>query len=235
MHPVLILTRNNLELTKRAIESFFSQRLRNVSLWVHDNASTDGTREWLQMSEINTYFAETNEGVSGPWNRGLRFFFESCRTPYEHVCVINNDVFLPEWFLGELISYDVPFVTGVAVDDMEAIRKPAERMPLSPNPDFSAFLIRREAWEKIGPFNERFYSYSGDQDYHVRGHRLGVGMWKANVPYFHQRSSTLNNASPQEQAVIRAQADADRATFKAIYGVSAGGPEYEKLFLPVEA
>jgi GT2 family glycosyltransferase len=235
VNPVLMLTHDNLELTKKAIESVFSQRLRNVSLWVHDNHSTDGTVGWLQECGICTYFAETNEGVSHPWNRGLEFFFDKAKSHYDHVLVINNDVILPEWFYAELLTYKVPFVTGIAVDDMEAIRNPAEVMPLSPTPDFSAFLIHREAWEKIGPFNERMMLYSSDQDYHVRGHRLGVPMAKANVPYFHQRSSTLNNASPQEQAVIRAQADADRATFKSIYGCNAGGPEYEKLFLPVEA
>jgi len=234
VNPVLMLTRNNLELTKRAVESVFAQRLRGVSLWVHDNGSTDGTVEWLQESGINTYFAKTNEGVSGPWNRGLRFFFENCRTPYEHVLVLNNDLVLPDYAYAELLSYDVDFVTGVAVDHPVGPEIP-ERMPLTPNPDFSCFLCHRFAWNRIGPFNERMMLYSSDQDYHVRGHRLGIGMWKANCPYFHMRSSTLNNASPQEQAVIRAQADADRATFKAIYGCDAGGPAYEKLFLPVEA
>jgi GT2 family glycosyltransferase len=234
MHPVLMLTMNNLEITKRAAASVFAQRLRGVSLWVHDNHSTDGSVDWLQESGIATYFAETNEGVSHGWNRGLTFFFEGCKHPYEHVLVCNNDLELPENAYADLLSYDVPFVTGVAVDHPVGPEIP-ERMPLTPNPDFSCFLIRREAWEKVGPFNERLMNYCGDTDWHVRAHRLGVPLYKANVPYLHFRSSTLNNASPQEQAVIRAQADADRGTFRAIYGCVPGTAEYEKLFLPVEA
>jgi GT2 family glycosyltransferase len=229
MNPVLMLTRNNLELTKRAVESVFSQRLKLVNLWVVDNNSTDGTVEWLKKSHIAAYLLSTNEGVSAGWNRGLRWFFEINRPIYEHALVINNDLVLPEYLYASLLSYDAPFVTGVAVDSAVGPGIP-ERMPLSHNPDFSCFLIRREAWEKIGPFNERMMHYASDADYHVRGHRLGIGMWKANVPYFHQRSSTLNNASPQEQAVIRAQADADRGTFRSIYGCIPGEPGYDKLF-----
>jgi GT2 family glycosyltransferase len=226
LHPVLILTRNNLALTKGAVQSVIEQSIFPTYLYFFDNGSTDGTREWIEGTW--TLFAEgENAGVSHGWNVLLDHVFGE---GYEHALVINNDVILPEWFYAELLSYNEPFVTGIAVDDMEAIKHPAERMPLTPNPDFSAFLIRREAWEKIGPFNEKMMLYAGDADYHVRGHRLGVGMWKANVPYYHERSSTMNNASPRDRAVIQAQAEADRGQFRALYGVIPGEKGYDELF-----
>lgn len=227
MNPVLMLTRNNLELTKKAIESLCLQRLDRCYLYVFDNGSTDGTLDFVSGTWPLFTAGGINAGVSHGWNVLLKQVFDE---GFNHALVINNDVVLPEWFYGELLSYDVPFVTGVAVDNMEAIKKPAQRMPLTPNPDFSAFLIRREAWEKVGPFNERMVLYASDCDFHVRAHRLGIPLWKANCPYFHQRSSTLNNASPQERRVIQVQADADRATFKAMYGVIPGEPGYEEIF-----
>ena len=228
VNPCLILTRNNLELTKKAVESVYAQRLSHVEPWIVENGSNDGTREWAIENGIILHAAPYNLGVSVGWNCGLSTLFDKWKR--EHVLCIGNDTILPEWFYQELLSYDVPFVTGIAVDDMEAIRRPAQRMPLTPNPDYSAFLIKKEAWDKIGPFDERLVSYCGDCDHHLRGHRLGIGMWKANVPYFHLRSSTLNNASPRDRRVIQAQADADRARFMAMYGVIPGEPGYEELF-----
>lgn len=226
MHPVLMLTRNNLELTKKAVQSVLRQRIR-ATPWVVDNGSTDGTVAWANELGILLDASPHNDGVSAGWNQGLNRLF--LRMKHDHVLVVGNDTVLPEYLYGALLSYEVPFVTGVAVDQMPSQVIP-ERMPLTENPDFSCFLIRREAWNQVGPFNERFVHYCGDTDMHVRAHRLGLPLYKANVPYYHERSSTMNNASPQDQAVIRAQAEADRGQFRAIYGCVPGDPEYAKLF-----
>jgi hypothetical protein len=103
-------------------------------------------------------------------------------------------------------------------------------MPLTPNPDFSAYMIRKSAWEAIGPFNPDMKYYCSDCDYHVRGHRIGVPMMKANVPYYHERSSTMNLAPDEEKAAICRQADADRAVFRSKYGCIPGEPAYDELF-----
>jgi len=46
LHTVFI-TYNRLELTKRTIESYLETVTLPFSLWVVDNASTDGTQEWI--------------------------------------------------------------------------------------------------------------------------------------------------------------------------------------------
>lgn len=226
-NPVLILTFNNLELTKRCVESVHNQDVATRILIV-DNGSTDGTIDWLRTGESGAGWTENgnNDGVSKGWNQGLGAFFAWDVNP--HVLVLNNDVELPTWFYSELLSYDVPFVTGVAVDQRPTIRP--EKMPLNPHPDYSAFLIRREAWEKIGPFDERMKLYCSDCDHHVRGHRLGIQMMKANVPYLHINSQTLKRATPENRAIIETQANLDRATFQSMYGCLPGTKEYEALF-----
>ena len=47
LHTVFI-TYNRLELTKRTIESYVETVTLPFSLWVVDNASTDGTQEWIK-------------------------------------------------------------------------------------------------------------------------------------------------------------------------------------------
>lgn len=236
-NPVLMLTRNNLELTKRAVESVHQQ---TIPTWmcVIDNDSTDGTYEWAKAT-MQAIRYSPQIGVSAGWNVGLGILF--ALPDIKHVLVVNNDLVLPHLFYAELLSYDEPFITGVAVDSMVEIdalnrkteklrRWKMERQRLDPHPDFSAFLIRRDAWEKIGPFNEMMKHYASDCDMHVRGHRLGVRMSKVAVPYYHESSSTINRASPTDQAILIRQADEDRQEFERIHGCLPGTPEYEKLF-----
>jgi GT2 family glycosyltransferase len=231
-NAVLMLTRNCLELTKKCVDSIYKQDIP-VYLLVIDNASGDDTFDWLQSNQIHTVKNETNEGVSASWNWGLNVLFENAG--YDHILVPNNDTVLASWTYRMLLEYEKPFVTGIAVDDPSQIETPPQAMPLDPHPDFSLFCMRYPAWKAVGKFNERLVHYCSDTDWHVRAHRMGIPLWKANVPYLHFRSSTLNNADPQDRAVIQAQAEADRGTFRAMYGCIPGDSEYEKLFLPVEA
>jgi GT2 family glycosyltransferase len=228
MKPILTLTHNGLEMTKKAVDSFLHQDT-TISIFVIDNGSTDGTLTWLEMIGILLDGAEDNVGVSAGWNAGLKWLFEKCNA--SHVLVANNDVELPPWFYSELLSYDVPFVTGYSVDDKaKAYKFPPERFPLIGHPDFSAFLIRRDAWQAIGPFDEDMKFYAQDCDYHVRAHRLGIPLKGASVPFYHERSSTLRLASPEERAAINQQANADRHVFRTKYGCIPGESSYEELF-----
>lgn len=231
MNPVLLLTHNNLALTKRCVESVHGQDIGDIFLMLVDNGSTDGTEDWIIEKEYPGkgvgHCAGTNLGVSAGWNYGLRYLFQYCS---DHVLCVGNDTMIPPSFYRTLLSVDIPFVTGVSVDSSEQAFQPPVIIPLTPNPDFSAFLIRREAWEKIGPFDQRMVSWASDCDYHLRGHRLGVPMMKASVPFYHERSSTLNLAPPQEQAELLAQADRDRKMFEKLHGVVPGTPEYMRLF-----
>lgn len=228
-NPVLILTHNCLELTKKCYWSVFKQDIAS-DLLIYDNGSTDGTTEWLDGVSFSSWMSDqrsaVNEGVSKGWNSGLRALFEFRNA--SHVLVLNNDTELPTFFYRKLLSYDLPFVTGISVDEPKdhpgAWHQPAE------SPDFSAFLIRRDCWEKVGLFDERMKFYASDCDYHVRAHRMGIKLMNAGVPFHHERSSTLRLASVEERRAIEMQANADRAVFKSIYGSIPGEPGYAELF-----
>src|SRR5256885_9654733 len=209
-----MLTRNNLELTKRAIESVRSQDVSTYPVFV-DNGSSDGTKEWIAAQGCPWFDFAINEGVSHGWNVGLQGFADD---RVRHILVINNDVVLPSWFYRQLLAYDKPFISGVSVDNMEQIKKPAPFGSIHPHPDFSAFLIKREVWDKVGPFDESMKHYASDNDFHVRAQRAGIPLWKANVPFYHERSSTLRTATAEERQEIETQANKDRAVFQAKWG-----------------
>jgi len=229
---VLTVTHNCLEQTKRMVASIDAQDIPCHILFV-DNGSTDGTKKWLD-DRVGSWFDWTeNEGVSRAWNRGLELAFalSTNNDPIEHVLVANNDVQLAPWTYSLLLSYDLPFVTGVASDDPSQIQQARPpHLPLEDHPDFSLFLIRRDAWQKIGRFDERMKLYAQDCDYHLRGFRLGVPMKKAVVPFLHESSATVKHAPPHEQTAIFEQANRDRQVFQSLYGCQPGTDDYYALF-----
>lgn len=239
MNPVLILTRNNLELTKRCVESVRRQDIP-TTINIIDNGSIDGTVDWLKSTDYASHEGNydsacvaftANRGVSHGWNVGLSIAFDKTAfEPAEYVLVINNDTVLPPWFYRELLGHEVPFVTGLAQSEMAEIAAPKTPAPLDPHPDFSAFLMRREAWETVGPFDERMKLYASDCDWHVRAHRKGITLWKASTSYYHERSSTMRLASEADRQEIQKQANEDRAFFRSLYGRIPGDPNYDELF-----
>ena len=238
MNPILILTHNGLEMTKRCVESANNQDIE-TDVFVFDNGSTDGTVEWGNLASLNWTFehrgtlrefwkSDDNAGVSRGWNVLLTYLFKMNRV--DHVLVLNNDTFIPPWFYSSLLSYDGPFISGVSVDNMDVIANPEPRKGLAPCPDFSAWLMRRECWDKVGKFDENQVLYCSDLDYHIRAHRAGVRLMNAGVPFYHERSSTLRNANPKERRIIEMQADADRLVFFEKYGFHTWSPEYAAQF-----
>lgn len=223
MNPILTLAHNGLEMTKKAVYSFINQDI-TVRVYVIDNGSTDGTLGWLEEVGILMDGAESNAGVSAGWNHGLTMLFD--RYGAEHVLVTNNDVELPRCFYHELLTYRVPFVTGVSCGHRGAKIPP--RSNLVPHPDFSAFLIRKDAWQAIGPFDEDMKFYAQDCDYHVRACQAGVPLLAANLPFYHERSSTLRLASEEERIEIEWQANKDREVFFKKWGYGVGSPEYQE-------
>jgi GT2 family glycosyltransferase len=229
VNPVLVLTRNCLELTKKCIASVMLQDVP-VRLLVIDNGSTDGTIDWLESPAYRGIWAGSlnNDGVSKGWNRGLKALFADGA---EHVLVCNNDTVLSPWTYRLLLDYNAPFVTGASFGDMSEVMTPQEPRELTGGPDFSCFLIRKDAWEKVGPFDEEMVHYCGDCDWHLRAHRLGLFLGNSHVKFFHQRSSTLKRASRQDQIAIARRAELDRNVFYAKYGCLPGEPGYAELFL----
>lgn len=225
VNHVLVLSYNGLPLLKRCIASVRQQDIQ-TSLFVVDNHSTDGAAEWLLESGVNGLWDQKNRGVSAGWNHGLRIMFD--HEGADHVLVLNQDVVIGNSFYLDLLAFDVPLVTGFPTEDMGKLDYREEG--LEPHPCFSAYLIRKSCWRAVGEFNTEMFGWASDCDYHVRAHRLGIGFWKAKVPFFHLAGSTMRNAGAAEKAWFFDRANKDRAVFRRIYGCEPGEPGYAELF-----
>jgi GT2 family glycosyltransferase len=232
MNPALVLTHDNLDLTKACVESLRRQDIP-VEIYMVDNSSSDGTPQWADGEKIECMRFEKNTGFSHGMNMGLDWIFRALNASW---CLCpNSDTVLPPWYYRLLLEANFPVVSGVqhinghrvTLEDLE-LEPPIE--PVRPHPDFSALLWRREAWEALGGFDESMVNYASDCDMHIRAHRADIAMNHIHVPFYHYGSATIRNAEFFEGRRISEQAVKDGAAFRKKYGCDPGTPEYNKLF-----
>jgi len=241
---ILIVTRNGLALTKKAVASALAQDIP-CDLLVVDNASTDGTPQWLATKDITTICLSKQESLSACWNRGLKAFWSIGK---KHCLVCNNDVELRGDAYRLLLAHEqFDFVTCVSVDKREQMGVAGDRDHLGeiygefpkafralsprPHPDMSCFLIHRSVTDKIGWFDENYWpAFCEDLDIHIRMHNAGIDAMCIDVPFLHHGSATVKNADLAERSVITRGADRNRQYFFQKWGVRVGSAEYYALF-----
>ena len=106
---VVVVTWNRLALLKECIESLRSQDVADgeFDVLVVDNASTDGTAEWVAaQTDLRLLRLPTNRGFAG----GMAAALEQVRTPY--VAMLNNDAVAEPAWLRSLVE---PLVADPAV------------------------------------------------------------------------------------------------------------------------
>jgi GT2 family glycosyltransferase len=232
MNLVIIPVACGPAMTKAAIDSALAQDIGEVRALVIDNASTDGTGPWLRTldSERITVLQHLRPiSLNRIWNKALDLAFRSLHL--DHALVINNDVTLRTDTYRLLRDTGLPFVTGVGVDSLDqalaAQPAPANR---SPHPSFSCFLLRKEVWETVGPFDEQFWAWASDGDYHLRMDAAGIDAWSIDLPFHHIGSATLKNVPHEEHLRLCRLSDEDRAKFHAKWGCAIGSDEYYARF-----
>ena len=244
---ILCPLRNGLHLTKQAAKTFAAQDIGNVDVLFINNGSTDGTAEWLSSVDA-ARISCGNLSVAQSWNIGLRFLFGFKGAQYiDYVLVVNNDVELRPDTYRHLVEDGGLFVTGVGVAkraeiEPELIYNDDQRgmydgypdpdpTAKRPHPDFSCFLIRRECWDRVGPFNEHCeVAFYEDNLYHVAMHRKGIAAYCLDLPFFHHGSATIKNADPAERERIQQAAAKNKEYFHSKWKCYPGTPEYQALF-----
>ena len=234
MNPVIMPCRNNLWMTRDAVDDVLAQDIGDVHLFASNNGSTDNTPQFLaglDPEQVTVVHYVPPTSVAKQWNRGLEWAFANGAA---YALVINNDVRLRDDTYRLLVADGGGFVTAVGVSPESAKfhRGPLpETLATRPHPDFSNFLIRREAWEAVGPFDEGFSgSYCEDWDYHVRLHKAGVTAHCTDVPFLHYGAATIKTAPTNEAAAMSEQAQRNREYFFKKWGVRGASPEYYNLF-----
>jgi len=218
-------------LTRRAVNSALGQDIGDVEVWIVGNGAVDGLVEYLR----GVYWSDARVKISAyPAMRSLNWLWNAWITlafalGHEHVLVINNDIFMRTDTYRLLVDDGGLFVTGVSVDTVDGVAS-ADPTSKSPHPCFSCFLIRRECWELTGKFDDKFWAYASDADYHLRMEAAGVNAYALAVPFFHETSATIRKVDNDTRDRLQALADADREMFKVKWGFAVGSDEYYSKF-----
>lgn len=184
-------------LTLQTIEDCFNQDLK-CEVVILDNSPDEELFDALKWLDIIILRSPQNLGVGASWNALCSYVFQI--EDQSHVLLINNDVRLrPDLYstlLKEHSRNSGGFISGVNVDSLEsALGAKIEITKETPKggPDFSCFLLQREFYEKVGPFDECFMAYREDNLYHWRCRLMGYRnyIYSIPIPYFQTGSETI--------------------------------------------
>jgi GT2 family glycosyltransferase len=102
---VIVISYDNLSLTKACLESVLHNSVYpNMEVIVIDNASTDGSPEYLgglaaEDDRIRVIYSESNLGFAGGNNAGLEIALG------DYIVLLNNDTVVPHGWLPRLIRH----------------------------------------------------------------------------------------------------------------------------------
>jgi GT2 family glycosyltransferase len=214
---VAVATYNGRELLQTALGSLAAQRFRDFSVVVVDDASSDGTPEWLAESwpDVQVIVHPVNRGVTAALNTGLR------ASASELTMLLNNDMELHPDCLGELVAAlrENPGAGSAAPKQLSFHERDVldgagdvfnwaglgwrrghgerdsgqyERPQAIFGACGGAAVYRRAALEVVGLLDEDFFAFYEDVDWSFRAQLAGFGCrYVPSAVAYHMGSATL--------------------------------------------
>ena len=245
---IIVATHDNLVFTRMSLESVLADTdYKNFEVIVVDNASTDGTPEYLrtlaaQNPQVRAIFNTENLGFAKANNQGL------AAATGEFLILLNNDTIVPPGWLGRLLRHlDDPAVglvgpvtnrIGNAAEIPAGYETYGEFLEFAAGraaahaggsreirmPAMFCLAMRRDAFEKIGPLDEQFeIGMFEDDDYAMRTRKAGLRIACAEDVFVHH----FGEASLGELYPSGKHSDvfnANRARFEKKWGTEWDGP-----------
>jgi len=178
---ITIVTYNRVECTRRCLESLFANTDHPFVLNLIDNASTDGTRDYLASLAGDARYAgalnrvillDRNMGISCAYNLG----WSLSDTPY-YIKVDNDFCFLRRDWLGRLVHYadliDDAAMLGFGRSRSGLRHKADDRLSYAGHVGGCTF-IKRAVHDRLGFWNEDYGLYGEeDADFGLRARLAG--------------------------------------------------------------
>lgn len=192
---IVILTHNRLDVTKECINSVL-QHTQDFELIMVDNASTDGTVEWLSQRVPNAKIIrnDQNQGVPIARNQGIR------ETTTEYIVIMDNDVVVKDGWHKDLFNAmngqraDIVGLEAWQIDvSYQACHKCNNKNERFDYLGGACNLFKRKIFEDIGLLDEGFSpAYYEDVDICIRAKNAGYKLaWVPGVNVQHKEHSTL--------------------------------------------
>jgi GT2 family glycosyltransferase len=106
---VVITTYNRINFLKELIESIRKQTFHDFQIIVVNNASNDGTEEWLKVQNDVITITQENSGGAGGFFTGMKY---TCESGYQYCWLMDDDAFCNTTALEELMK-----ISKINIDD----------------------------------------------------------------------------------------------------------------------
>jgi GT2 family glycosyltransferase len=210
---IIILTYNNLELTKKCLESIEEHTCYpSVELIIVDNASTDETHDYLKkqyMQKAKIIFNSHNKGFSAGNNLGLRV------ATGDYLVILNNDTQVtPHWLAGLLYHFQQhsnigllgPVTNNIGNEAKiftryknlknmwnevkEIVAEQEGKLRELKTAAFFCVMMPRKIFEEVGELDEEFgLGFFEDDDYCRRVELKGYKIYCAEDVFVHHHLS----------------------------------------------
>jgi GT2 family glycosyltransferase len=211
---VLVLNFNGKQYLEQCLDSLLATTYPNFDVTVVDNGSSDGSTKFIKSNYPNVKLKEHHRNYG--YALGYNLVIDSIET--EHIALINTDIITEPSWLEKLMEHvkdnDVAAVVPkMKFPDKKRINSAGgscdifgtgwnrgngeiERNQFNVAQEVfygngGAFLFKKQVWQEIGPFDERYFMYGEDLDWcwraRLRGYKI-VYVPHAEV-YHHWRGS----------------------------------------------
>lgn len=182
---IAVVSFNGLQETKKCVWSLRDQ-ISAVDIVIWDNASTDGTVEWISQN-LDLFYGVCLSPKNVMWTPAVNSALQThLEDRHSYVGWMNNDIIVTqpdvvEHLVGHLQSVQcgviapmMPRVGGPQENNQYiGMPVPSEGWMIAPYVLGAFCLMRREVWVDVGPLDETMPLGADDHDYSIRIREAG--------------------------------------------------------------
>ncbi len=230
---------NQLLHTMQSLESILRLPDKVGEIIVVDNASTDGTPEYLNSIGVMVVRNATNLGCAKAWNQGVQ------ASKGEVVGILTNDIVVTSGWLPALLRFMEEAGHGIVspalregpldyeLDKYAAEYTAACRAATRPGLLGPCMLIKRDVFDTIGLFDERFiYGGCEDVDFLWRAQKAEITAAVTGSAFIHHFGMITQNAV--KRAESKAYPTQNLAHFRRKWGRTVRGNWFQRRWASVK-